>query len=50
MSLTEEELLNVEGGGLKISMGASLIIGGIITFIVGAVAGFVNKTTCALKR
>ncbi len=46
-ALSEEELVNVSGGGIKIGMGVAIIIGSIITFVIGAINGFLTTTkTC----
>lgn len=50
LKLTNEELTKVNGGSIKLTVGTSLIIGGIVTFIIGAVKGLVSSTTCSLKK
>lgn len=44
MKLKSEELKNTIGGGW--SIGASLLVGGIITFIIGLVDGYVRPLAC----
>lgn len=50
MKLTNEELTKVNGGSLKLSVGASLIIGGVVTVIIGVVKGLFSSPICALKK
>lgn len=42
--INEEELKEISGGG--ISIGSGLLIGGIITFIIGIVDGYVRPLAC----
>lgn len=43
-NLEEKELKSINGGA--ISFGASLLIGGIVTFIIGIIDGFVRPLRC----
>lgn len=43
--LSKEELLKIKGGGINISLAAS--IGAIITFIAGIIDGYVNPIKCS---
>ena len=50
MTLTEQELSNIEGGGLLLGVGKLIIIGGIATFIIGAVNGYLRPLTCGSDK
>ncbi len=45
--LTNEELNNINGGMLKLSMGKFLVAGGIISFIIGTINGLVGPSMCS---
>lgn len=49
-NLTQEELLNVEGGAWKIAIGKWMIIGGITTFIIGAINGYLRPLSCSSEK
>ena len=42
--ISNEQLKNIEGGG--ISIGTGLFFGGVITFIIGLVDGYVRPLAC----
>ena len=50
MNLTKQELSNINGGAIKLALSKYLIGGGIATFIVGIVDGYLRPLTCALKK
>jgi bacteriocin-like protein len=43
-NINDNELKKITGGGL--SLGTSLLIGGIITFIIGVIDGYVRPLKC----
>lgn len=43
-NLTNEELLSVDGGALKIGIGIAIVAG--ITFIVGVIDGIIRPLKC----
>lgn len=45
--LTEKELNEINGGALKLSAGTFLIIGGVISFVIGFVNGYLRPLTCS---
>ena len=47
MVLSQEELYNTQGGGLKIGFFA--ILGGVITFVVGLIDGYIRPLSCNRK-
>ena len=42
MYLTKEELMQVNGGGY----GIWAILGGLVTFLISAIEGFINPIEC----
>ncbi len=44
MELTTEQLMEISGGG--INMGVYLAIGGLITFIIGVIDGYLRPLSC----
>ena len=42
--LTKEELHKIKGGGL--SVGAYILIGGIVVFVIGIIDGYVRPLKC----
>lgn len=47
VSLSNDELREIEGGGLKISAaGIGLIVGGVVSFAIGVVNGFLRPLAC----
>lgn len=48
MKLENNELFDIKGGAVKKAVGttALLIIGGVITLLIGIVDGLVNPTKC----
>ena len=49
-TLTEKELYDVEGGGLKIGLNLALGIGAAITFVIGVVNGILRPLTCTSSK
>ncbi len=45
MRLSNEELLNITGGGISIGVAAG--IGALITFIIGVVDGYLRPSKCS---
>ena len=43
--LTNEEMLNIKGGGIKFRL-IGVAIGGLITFVAGLINGLVNPQKC----
>lgn len=51
MELTNEELKNVSGGSLKLSVaGALIFIGGAAVFAIGVIKGLMGSPTCSLSK
>ena len=50
MNLTKQELSNINGGAIKLALSKYLIGGGIATFIVGIVDGYLRPLACKLKK
>lgn len=48
--LTNEELLNINGGAIKIALSRWLIGGGIATFIIGVINGYLRPLTCSVNK
>lgn len=46
MQLSNEEMIKIEGGGIKFTI-AGAIIGGIITFVIGLVDGLIHPKSCS---
>ena len=44
MVLQDEELMNLTGGAVK--YGLITIIGGVLTFIIGVIDGYLRPLTC----
>ena len=49
-NLSNQELININGGGIKLSVGAFLGVSAIVSFIIGAVNGFLRPLTCSSKE
>ncbi len=49
MQLTNEELSNINGGAIKIAVTKWLIGGGIATFIIGVINGYLRPLACSAK-
>lgn len=49
-NLTNNELYEISGGGIKIGMGTYLLIGGIGSFIIGFVNGLLRPLTCSSSK
>ncbi len=50
MNLSEKELTNIEGGGLLLGLGKWIIAGGIATFIIGTINGYLRPLTCSSEK
>ena len=50
VNLSEEELVNVEGGIAALKAAHFAVIGGVITFIIGAVNGFLRPLSCSSEK
>ena len=51
MELTNEELKNVDGGSLKLTVGGVLlIVGSAAVFALGVLKGVMGEASCSLKR
>lgn len=49
--LTNSELMSIEGGAFKVSiLGAGLIIGGMITFLIGVANGYLRPLGCSSSK
>ncbi|HIS18018.1 MAG TPA: class IIb bacteriocin, lactobin A/cerein 7B family [Candidatus Coprovivens excrementavium] len=48
--LTEKELNEVNGGAIKLSVGTFLIIGGILSFTIGLINGYLRPLTCSSTK
>lgn len=48
--LTEKELNEVSGGSIKLSAGGFLVAGGIISFVIGLVNGYLRPLTCSSAK
>lgn len=44
MALEDNELMNISGGGIKYGLAA--LVGGIITFLIGVVDGYLRPLSC----
>ena len=49
MQLTNEDLSNINGGAIKIGVTKWLIGGGIATFIIGVINGYLRPLACSAK-
>ena len=49
MQLTNEDLSNINGGAIKIVVTKWLIGGGIATFIIGVINGYLRPLACSAK-
>ena len=48
--LTNEELSNLNGGAVKIALSKILMGGGIATFIIGVINGYLRPLTCKVDK
>ena len=44
--LTEQELNEINGGALKLTAGGFLIAGGVISFVIGLIDGYLRPLSC----
>lgn len=49
-NLTNEELHNINGGAIKLSVGAYLIIGGAASFVIGLINGYLRPLACSSSK
>lgn len=50
INLTDKELLKIEGGVLKLALGKICVFGGIITFVIGAINGYLRPIACSSEK
>ncbi len=50
IKLSNEELSNVSGGIAALKASHFAIIGGVITFLIGAVNGFLRPLSCSSEK
>lgn len=50
MNLSEQELTKIEGGAILSSLGKWAIVGGLVTFIVGAINGYLRPLSCSSEK
>ena len=50
MNLEEQELKNIEGGALLLGLGKWVIGGGLVTFMIGAINGYLRPLTCGSDK
>lgn len=48
--LSEKELQNIEGGLIKMSTAGMLFFGGVVTFIIGAINGYLRPIACSSDK
>lgn len=46
MYLSDQELTNVNGGAIKLAISKYLVVGGIATFFIGIINGYLRPLTC----
>lgn len=49
-NLTQKELLSIKGGVLKLAVGKICLVGGLISFMIGAVNGFLRPIACSSEK
>lgn len=47
--LKDEELVEIEGGALKMSGGFGFALGGVIVFTIGVISGWLRPLNCSNK-
>ena len=50
MYLTNQELYNINGGALKLAASKWIVIGGVATFIIGIVNGYLRPLSCKASK
>lgn len=50
MNLTKEELSNINGGAIKLALSKWFIGGGIVTFVVGVISGYLRPLSCKVGK
>ena len=50
MNLKEQELTEIEGGGSLLGLGKLAVFGGLVTFVIGAVNGYLRPLTCGSDK
>ena len=48
--IKESELVNVTGGIAKVTVGGLLSIGGLISFLIGAINGYLRPLSCSSEK
>lgn len=48
--LSSEELHSISGGGIKLSIGAYMILGGAASFIIGLFNGYLRPLGCSVSK
>lgn len=48
--LKKEELVQVNGGIAKVTVGGLLSIGGLISFLIGAINGYLRPLSCSSEK
>lgn len=49
-TLTCKELHDIEGGGIKISIGLGLGLGAAMSFVIGFLNGYLRPLACSSKK
>lgn len=50
MYLTNQELSEVNGGAIRLAVSKWIIVGGIATFVIGIINGYLRPLTCKAKK
>lgn len=50
MNLKEKELNEIEGGAILLGVGKWIITGGLVSFIIGVVNGYLRPLTCGSDK
>ncbi len=50
MNLSNKELNDVTGGGLLLGLGKLAALGGLVTFIIGTVNGYLRPLSCGSEK
>ena len=48
--MTDQELKQIDGGLLKVVVGKYIIIGGAISFLIGAINGYLRPLSCYSRK
>ncbi len=49
-NLSNQELNEISGGFIKLTIGKWLVAGGIATFFIGAINGYLRPLTCSSDK